>query len=238
MYKYYTWLRENLLNYAYSTAVQAHHTGYPIMRLLPMVYPDSGTVAAVTDEYMYGDHLLVAPIYTTENRRRVAFPGGRWVNLFDNREQVDGDTVTERAYPITEIPVYIADGAVIPLRVNENLRLGFSMTRSEVKALLVTKPTRTVRGSWFGSDTEENPYAFRPDGNTFTLYAKGTGEYSYVIVKGLSMVNGVCLNGEALEKASAKQGLNLREKWFVTEDGTLYVRLFPHAEITLTVDGV
>ena len=237
MYKFYAWLRENLLNYSYSTAIEAHHTGYPIMRLLPMVYPDSRTVQHITDEYMYGDHLLVAPIYTTENLRKVAFPGGRWVNLFDNREIVEGDSVLERAYPITEIPVYVADGAVLPLRINENLLLGASMTKSEVKALLVTKPVRDGGGSWFGSDTEENCYAFSVDGDRFTLQAKGTGDFRYLMVKGLRKVNGVCLNGTALEKAPAKQGLYQSEKWFAAEDGTLYVRTFMHSELTLTVDG-
>ena len=49
LYKFYTWLRENLLPYAYSTAVQAHHRGIPMVRPLPMMFPEDAFVAQVTD---------------------------------------------------------------------------------------------------------------------------------------------------------------------------------------------
>ena len=74
LYKFYTWLRENLLPYAYSTAVQAHHRGIPMVRPLPMMFPEDAFVAQVTDAYMYGDHLLVAPICTDSNRKQVSSP--------------------------------------------------------------------------------------------------------------------------------------------------------------------
>ena len=90
-----------------------------MVRPLPMMFPEDAFVAQVTDAYMYGDHLLVAPICTDSNRRQVVFPAGRYVNFFDNTEIVDGDTAQTRDYPITEIPVYVAAGALFPVELNE-----------------------------------------------------------------------------------------------------------------------
>ena len=235
MYKFYTWLRENLLPYAYSTAIQAHHRGIPMVRPLPMMFPEDAFVAQVTDAYMYGDHLLVAPICTDSNRRQVVFPAGRYVNFFDNTEIVDGDTAQTRDYPITEIPVYVAAGALFPVELNESLEFGRSMTTSRIRALVLTQPVCVTAGSWNGSDTEENDYAFTVGPNGFSVQAKGCAGVRYLLVKGVSNVQDVVLNGVRLRRVPAKQGLNLHEAYFVAQDGTLYIRIFAHSTLQLDV---
>ena len=235
LYKFYTWLRENLLPYAYSTAVQAHHRGIPMVRPLPMMFPEDAFVAQVTDAYMYGDHLLVAPICTDSNNKQVIFPAGRYVNFFDNTEVVNGDTAQTRAYPITEIPVYVAAGALFPVELNESLEFGRSMTTSRIRALVLTQPVCATAGSWNGSDTEENNYAFTVGSNGFSVQAKGCAGVRYLLVKGVSNVQDVILNGVRLRRVPAKQGLNLHEAYFVAQDGTIYIRIFAHSDLQMDV---
>lgn len=235
LYKFYTWLRENLLPYAYSTAVQAHHRGIPMVRPLPMMFPEDAFVAQVTDAYMYGDHLLVAPICTDSNRKQVIFPAGRYVNFFDNTEVVNGDTAQTRTYPITEIPVYVAAGALFPVELNESLEFGRSMTTSRIRALVLTQPVCETAGSWNGSDTEENDYAFTVGSNGFSVQAKGCAGVRYLLVKGVSNVQDVILNGVRLRRMPAKQGLNLHEAYFVAQDGTIYIRIFAHSDLQMDV---
>ena len=235
IYRFYAWLRENMLPYSRSTGIQAHLTGVPVMRPLPMVHPSDKLTAHVEDEYFYGDHLLVAPIYSEKTEKTVVFPSGRYVNLFDNREIVEGPASITRTFPIEEIPVYIADGAVIPLELNESLKLGDSMTPSKVNALLATKPLNDCCGAWYGSATEKNGYMFTCKEGGFRLELKGMGEFRYVLVKGVSSVMDIALNGRPLVRVPAKQGLNLHEGFFVTDDGTVLIRLFKHSEVTLDI---
>lgn len=236
IYKYYAWLRENLLDYSYSTAIQAHHTGLPMMRVLSMMFPDDKGVDGIEDEYMYGDHLLVAPVYSENSEKEIIFPLEHWVSLFDNREQVHNERSVKKVVPLDEIPVYIRSGAAIPMLLNESLRQGVSMTPSKERVLLITKPYADCCGSWNGSDTEKNCYSFKTGEKGFTFEANGTRGYKYVLIKGtLGDVSGITLNGRALEKKPAKQGLNFHEAWCVLEDGMIAIRLLMHSEIQISV---
>ena len=42
-YKFLAWTRENILNYTYNAAVIAHETGIPIMRSMPVAFPDEAS---------------------------------------------------------------------------------------------------------------------------------------------------------------------------------------------------
>lgn len=83
-FKFYAKLRYRLLPYIYDSAWQAHTTGMPIMRALPLMYPDDLEAANICNEFMLGDWLLVAD-YTN----RVYLPAGVWYNYW-TKERVDG----------------------------------------------------------------------------------------------------------------------------------------------------
>lgn len=52
VYRYYTWLRENLRPYIVSVAAEAHKLGIPMMRPLAMMYPEDQEATKVWDEYL------------------------------------------------------------------------------------------------------------------------------------------------------------------------------------------
>jgi alpha-D-xyloside xylohydrolase len=88
--------------------------GTPPFRALVMDAPGDATVAAVDDEWMIGDRMLVAPLFAGEASRKVIFPaGGAWHDFWTGAK-VDGATldVTSDA---EKIPVYVKAGSVIPL---------------------------------------------------------------------------------------------------------------------------
>ena len=82
VYKFYAWLRENLLKYSVHTAEEAHKTGIPMMRPLPMVFPEDKEAVYWEDEYFYGSDLLVAPVHQEGEKRRIYFPSGSWINCW------------------------------------------------------------------------------------------------------------------------------------------------------------
>jgi alpha-D-xyloside xylohydrolase len=103
----FSWLHTELVPYIYSHVVTCHNGGLPLMRPL-----DEGTF-----HYMFGDDFLVAPIHENKLSCAVSLPPGRWRYLFDDREVLEGPRQFVREFPLDEYPVFIRDGAVVPLKV-------------------------------------------------------------------------------------------------------------------------
>jgi hypothetical protein len=68
--------------------------------------------------YLFGDDFLVAPIHEDKSTRTVALPPGRWRYFFDDQEPLQGPMRLTRDFPPDEYPVFVRDGAVVPLRVS------------------------------------------------------------------------------------------------------------------------
>jgi len=56
--------RYELLPYIYNCFYQSSETGMPMMRALMLEYPDDSATYSLTNEYLFGPDLLVAPILT------------------------------------------------------------------------------------------------------------------------------------------------------------------------------
>lgn len=108
-------LRMSLLPYLYSAFVEYSHSGKPPIRALVMDYPEDMAARMVDDEYLFGESMLVCPLtYEEGTSRKVYLPQGRWYNFFTGMAVEGGRTMeTEAAY--NEIPVFVKDGAMIPL---------------------------------------------------------------------------------------------------------------------------
>jgi hypothetical protein len=88
-------------------------TGRPIMCALELVYPDFGPVP---DQYLLGEHLLVAPVLEAGcTARRVNLPEGRWFDLFHPARSVTGPSEVSIAVGPDDIPVFARAGAVLAL---------------------------------------------------------------------------------------------------------------------------
>jgi hypothetical protein len=96
-------------------------TGRPIMCALELVYPDIGLVP---DQYLLGEHLLVAPVLEPGcTRRRVVLPQGSWADLFEPGRSFTGPDVIEVEVGPDDIPVFARCGAVLALLPEDVLSL-------------------------------------------------------------------------------------------------------------------
>jgi len=103
----FAWLHTELVPYMYSHVVACHRGGPPLMRPLRQ-----GRF-----HYLFGDDFLVAPIHEDKPERTVRLPPGRWRYLFRDGEVLDGPAQITRPFPLDEYPVFVRDGAVVPLHV-------------------------------------------------------------------------------------------------------------------------
>ena len=62
-------------------------------------------------------NFLIAPIYRDNISNRVTLPEGRWRYFFDDEEIIEGPAKFEREFPLAEYPVYIREGAIVPMDI-------------------------------------------------------------------------------------------------------------------------
>lgn len=111
------WAELHIRLFPYFTALAqvAHETGMPIMRALPLAFPDFEPGWTIKDQYLLGPSLLVAPVIEEgKTARSVQLPPGRWLPL-DGGEPVTGPATIEVSAPMSEIPIFGRAGSIVPL---------------------------------------------------------------------------------------------------------------------------
>ena len=103
----YIKIRERLIPYIESCLKISKNSGLPVMRPLFFDYPEDEKVYSISDEYMFGHELLVAPILEYGiSEREVYLPKGMdWIDKFSKKFYKGGGTYKIQA-PIDVIPVF------------------------------------------------------------------------------------------------------------------------------------
>ncbi len=113
----YVELRYQLLPYTYSLFDEAARTGAPIMRPLVWHYPRDPLTFNLSDQFLFGRDLLVAPVTAPgQVARAVYLPRGRWYRWGAAQgEAVGGPRHVIAAAPLGELPLYVRGGAILPM---------------------------------------------------------------------------------------------------------------------------
>lgn len=106
--------RMRLLPYLYNAFARYHMEGIPPFRPLLMDFPMDAKTQNLSDQYMMGDNLLVAPLLDDTGKRKVYFPAGAWYN-FNTNERYEGGREYEVAIALDEMPLFVKDGTILPL---------------------------------------------------------------------------------------------------------------------------
>ncbi len=107
-------LRYRLLPYIYGSSRKCVEESLPMMRPLVLEFQDDPNTWDIGDEWFFGDHLLVAPIFTPDGKRRVYFPEGVWTDWWTGR-RIEGAKWMEVNAPERIMPLYLREGAIVPM---------------------------------------------------------------------------------------------------------------------------
>jgi alpha-D-xyloside xylohydrolase len=126
-------LRMQMMPYWYSEFAKYHFNGTPVFRGMSLeegfrqeVKKEAGsanleenpyaeaTSKEIKDQYMAGEYLLVAPVFTGQQTRKVVLPKGKWYDFYTGAYAGDGEVITVTP-GLDKIPVYVKDGAIIPM---------------------------------------------------------------------------------------------------------------------------
>ncbi|HEY1552195.1 MAG TPA: TIM-barrel domain-containing protein [Kofleriaceae bacterium] len=233
-YAQYTALHLALFPYAWTYAQQLPQTGRPIARPVGLVY---SLATQPSDEYLFGDSLLVAPVVTAgSTTRSVVFPPGTWLDWWTGAAIAGGATQTMTA-DLATLPLYLQAGAIIPMLDPsiETLAPSTDGTRSfanDPGALVVrVAPGPASSFSLYdGTELEQAPgsLAYRP-GASF-------GEGARFELIATAMPASVHANGVALMQAASYDALVAAGTgwyWEAATGGTLWIAVPGAATITV-----
>ncbi len=126
-------LRTQLLPYIYTAFYDYNQKGIPPFRAMVL---ESGFVSdekmtegvlddtenpyeekkriEITDQYMMGPSMLVAPVFTGQKERNVVLPKGNWYDFYTGDFVGNGETISIQT-SLEQIPLFVKDGAIIPM---------------------------------------------------------------------------------------------------------------------------
>ncbi|MFE9747931.1 alpha-xylosidase [Saccharothrix saharensis] len=107
-------LKLKLMPYLHGAARQATAEGVPVMRAMVVEFPDDPGCAHLERQYMLGDDLLVAPVFSDEGDVSYYVPEGTWTHLLTG-ETVQGPRWVRDRCDFLTVPVLVRPNTVLPV---------------------------------------------------------------------------------------------------------------------------
>jgi alpha-glucosidase (family GH31 glycosyl hydrolase) len=113
--------RYALQPYIYTEARKSYDTGLALLHPLYYDWPDAPQAYAAKNEYMFGDSMLADPVTQPVAKDSqlakvpVWLPPGDWFER-DSGANFHGPVTVEREFSISQIPLYVKGGSIIPMQ--------------------------------------------------------------------------------------------------------------------------
>jgi alpha-D-xyloside xylohydrolase len=116
--RFFTNLKCRLMPYLFAIAVDAHQTGVPVMRSMLLEFPDDPACEYLDRQYMLGESLLVAPVFSADNFVDYYLPSGHWTHFLTGEVREGGKWFRE-SHDFMSIPLWVRPGSAIPVGKND-----------------------------------------------------------------------------------------------------------------------
>lgn len=245
-------LRYELLPFFYNEFYNASQTGIPIVRSMFLNYQEDNECYSDNAQYqfMIGDNLLVAPVLSEyENFRKLYLPEGEWLE-WESNKVYDGKQWIIVEAPIEKIPVFIREGAVIPMQSKQNYVGEKKIEELVFRIFPSAKSTYTFyqddgqsrqyrNGAYLLTqfDIQKNPQLEIKIETAKGDYNPGIKSYLLNIFRD-TPVKGVTVNGNSLNQVPGIDELSDKDSgyYYESENNTLTVKIPKDKSISISVD--
>lgn len=203
-----------LMPYLYANAVKVSATGIPMMRPVILDFEEDCTAPFLDRQYMLGDSLLVAPVFSEAGEVAYYLPKGCWTNYFSGERRRQG--WHKEKWDYFGLPVMVRENTILPVgrgsrtvyEYEKGLTLEIYEPKDEAKICIYRQD-----GSYAGFAR-----ALR-DGNEFCVYAEGLEDYEILLVnqkraEPLENVTGeITDRGYLARPKNCSEGCRIRVDW-------------------------
>lgn len=188
--RYFTKLKCRLMPYLFNAARQAHEFGTPMMRPMMLEFPDDPASDTLDRQYMLGDSLLVAPVFSYDGTVDYYLPDGRWTN-FISGNMVEGGRWLREQHDFMNLPFLVRPNSALVVG-NQEDRPDYDY--SEAFALRVyelsdgASVTTVIPASDGGVAVR---FVVQRDGQTITVQWEGTPKQWQVVLVGIESIDSV-----------------------------------------------
>lgn len=158
IYRDYVKLRYSLMPYIYSAALEGGQTGMPIVRSMPLMFPEDRKCDDMIYQYMFGENLLLS-IFSNS----IYLPKGNWYDFWTG-EKISGGREIEHQYPANRAGLlFVREGAIIPFQPDMQY--------------IGQKPLDTLTVKVYPKDAATTSYSmYEDDGETYAYEDGGIAE--------------------------------------------------------------
>lgn len=110
--RHFTKLKGRLMPYLFANAVKAHEKGIPMMRAMVMEYSYDPACLPLDRQYMFGDNLLIAPVFNEEGTAQFYLPKGKWTDI-QTGEVLEGGNWYDKKYDYFSMGMYAKPNSMI-----------------------------------------------------------------------------------------------------------------------------
>jgi alpha-D-xyloside xylohydrolase len=110
--RHFTTLKYRLMPYVFAAAGQAHDEGTPVMRAMVVEFPEDPACTYLDRQYMLGDALLVAPVFTPDGEVSYYVPEGAWTR-WGTGEVLQGPGWRREQHGFLDLPLLVRPGSVL-----------------------------------------------------------------------------------------------------------------------------
>lgn len=188
--RFFTKLKCRLMPYMFDTAVQATQQGVPTMRAMFLEFPDDPACDTLDRQYMLGDSLLVAPVFSEKGDVTYYLPEGKWTHLLTG-ETVEGGKWRKENHNFFSLPLFVRPNSILATGANDTRPDYDYADGAEIglyqlaDGAAVSRTVRSVKGA-----AELNVTAAK-SGNVVTLSAEGAGKPFRVALHGMGEIASV-----------------------------------------------
>lgn len=186
----FTKLKCSLMPYLFRTAIQAHEQGTPMMRAMLLEFPHDPTCNYLDQQYMLGDSLLVAPIFSHDGSVRYYVPEGSWTNFF-NGNVIEGPRWVQETYDFMSLPILVRPNSIIPVGAQTD-KPDYDYSENITLNLYQLENGREVRVEIPSLDGKiETIFEIKRDENSIHIQRQGSSKSCEVSLNGIETLDGL-----------------------------------------------
>ncbi|KAF4325630.1 hypothetical protein G195_000592 [Phytophthora kernoviae 00238/432] len=198
----FTKLKISLMPYLYNSAVESTVRGIPMMRAMLLDFPEDPTTYSLDTQYMFGDSILVAPIFNKEGDVRYYLPEGTWTNYLTGAKVQGGRWISEN-HDFKTLPMMIKPNSLIAVGAVDS-KPDYDFANDVSLHLFELADGYSAQAVVVNQSAEQELVVnVSRNGSVLEVRAEGAGKPWNIVLRGIERVSGV----EGGSQASGANGV-------------------------------